>query len=172
MENAGSALMGIGRGSGENRAVDAAKAAIDSPLLELSIDGAKGILFTVTGGADLGMYEVNEAARVITASIDPNAKVIFGTVIDETLKGEVRITVIATGFGKNSVARPVAKKITPQGLTPMESPRMSDRRNIEPPTRPAPTRPVVKPIEPAQPPQPKKPEEDLEIPAFIRRKMM
>jgi cell division protein FtsZ len=176
MENAGSALMGIGRGSGENRAVDAAKAAIDSPLLELSIDGAKGILFTVTGGADLGMYEVNEAARIITASIDPNAKVIFGTVIDETLKGEVRITVIATGFGKNATPRPVQKKITPQGMTPFETPRVTERKAVlaEAQARPAPTpRPAPKPIEPIQPaPQPKKPEEDLEIPAFIRRKMM
>ncbi|MFA6473466.1 MAG: cell division protein FtsZ [Patescibacteria group bacterium] len=173
MEDAGSALMGIGKGSGDNRAVDAAKAAIDSPLLELSIDGAKGILFTVTGGSDLSMFEVNEAARIITASIDPNAKVIFGTVIDEALKGEVRITVIATGFGKGATPRPMGKKITPQGLTPMEpSPRTTPRPAPEPvkPT-PPPARPTPRPMpEPATPP--KAAEEDLEIPAFIRRKMM
>ncbi len=173
MEDAGSALMGIGRGNGDNRAIDAAKAAIDSPLLELSIDGAKGILFTVTGGSDLSMFEVNEAARIITASIDPNAKVIFGTVIDETMKGEVRITVIATGFGKGATPRPVGKKITPQGLTPLEpAPRTMPRQAPEPikPT-PPPTRPTPRPVpEPA--PQPKAAEEDLEIPAFIRRKMM
>lgn len=98
MENAGSALMGIGSASGENRAVEAAKQAIASPLLELSIDGAKGILFTVTGSADLAMYEVAEAAKVITGSADDDAKVIFGAHIDENLKDEVRITVVATGF--------------------------------------------------------------------------
>ena len=121
MADAGSALMGIGKATGDNRAVDAAKAAIDSPLLELSIDGAKGILFTVTGGPDLGMYEVNEAARVITASVDPNAKVIFGTVIDETLKGEVRITVIATGFGKGhwQPLDPCRRRSPPPASIPM-----------------------------------------------------
>jgi cell division protein FtsZ len=98
MRDTGSALMGIGMGSGENRAVDAAKAAVSSPLLEVSIDGARGILFTVMGGPSLSMYEVSEAAKVITGSADPNAKIIFGTVIDETLKDEVRITVVATGF--------------------------------------------------------------------------
>ena len=98
MRDAGSALMGIGVASGENRAVDAAKAAVSSPLLEVSIDGARGILFTIMGSASLTMHEVNEAAHIITGSADPNAKIIFGTVIDETLKDEVRITVVATGF--------------------------------------------------------------------------
>lgn len=98
MANRGSALMGIGHGHGDNRAADAAKAAIASPLLEVSVDGAKGILFTITGGSNLGLYELNEAAKVITESADPNAKVIFGAVIDESLKDEVKITVIATGF--------------------------------------------------------------------------
>lgn len=98
MGNAGSALMGIGQASGENRAVEAAKAAIDSPLLELSIEGAKGILFTITAGPDLSMHEVQEAAEVITASADPSAKVIFGTIIDESLADQIKITVIATGF--------------------------------------------------------------------------
>lgn len=99
MENAGSALMGIGMASGEKRAEEAAKAAINSPLLELSINGAKGVLFSVSGGDDLGMLEVQEAARVITEAIDENAKVIFGTVRDDRLKkNEVKVTVIATGF--------------------------------------------------------------------------
>ena len=98
MSGSGSALMGIGRGSGENRAIDAAKAAIDSPLLEMSIDGAHGILFTVTGSSDLGMYEINEAAKIITGAADDDAKVIFGAVINEDLKDEVKITVVATGF--------------------------------------------------------------------------
>jgi cell division protein FtsZ len=104
MENQGSALMGIGRGHGDNRAVDAAKAAIASPLLEVSIDGAKGILFTVTGGSNLGMYEVTEAAKVITESADPQAKIIFGAILDESLKDEIKVTVIATGFGQRSNA--------------------------------------------------------------------
>lgn len=98
MSNAGSALMGIGRGSGENRAIDAAKQAINSPLLELSINGAKGVLFNVTGGPDLGMFEIDEAAKIITQAADPQANIIFGSVIDPNLSGEIRITVIATGF--------------------------------------------------------------------------
>lgn len=98
MENAGSALMGIGYGTGENRAVEAAKAAIESPLLELSIDGAKGVLFNVTGGNDLSMFEVDEAARIITEAADPEANIIFGAVINDSYTGEVKITVVATGF--------------------------------------------------------------------------
>jgi cell division protein FtsZ len=99
MEDAGSALMGVGTASGEKRAEDAAKIAISSPLLETSISGAKGILFAVAGGDDLGMLEIQDAAKVITESIDPNAKVIFGTSRDDKLKkNEVKITVIATGF--------------------------------------------------------------------------
>ncbi len=105
MANAGSALMGIGRSSGENRAVDAAKQAIASPLLEISIDGAKGILFTVTGGPDLAMYEVAEAAKVITGSADDDARVIFGANIDESMGDEVRITVVATGFDNREMRR-------------------------------------------------------------------
>jgi cell division protein FtsZ len=99
MENAGSALMGIGMAGGENRAVEAAKLAISSPLLELSIAGAKGVLFSIAGGEDLTMFEIQDAAKLITESIDPNAKVIFGTVHDERLKkNELKITVIASGF--------------------------------------------------------------------------
>ena len=100
MQNAGSALMGIGIASGEDRAQKAAKAAISSPLLEISIDGAKGVLFNVSGGQDLGMMEINAAAKVITESVDPDAKIIFGAVHDPRLKkGEIKMTVIATGFG-------------------------------------------------------------------------
>jgi cell division protein FtsZ len=99
MENAGAALMGIGTGVGEKRAEDAAKAAISSPLLEISINGAKGVLFSIAGGDDLTMFEIQDAAKVITESVDPNAKIIFGTVRDEKLKkGEVKITVIASSF--------------------------------------------------------------------------
>lgn len=98
MRDTGSALMGIGVASGENRAVEAAKAAISSPLLEVAIDGARGILFTITGGSNLGMQEVAQAAEVITESTDENVKVIFGSVIDESMGDDIRITVIATGF--------------------------------------------------------------------------
>jgi cell division protein FtsZ len=99
MSDAGSALMGIGVGHGENRAVDAARAAISSPLLETSLDGATGILLSITGGPDLGLAEVDEAAQVVTSAADPNANVIFGAVIDEAMGEDVRVTAIATGFG-------------------------------------------------------------------------
>lgn len=98
MQGAGSALMAIGKGSGENRASEAAKAAIENPLLDLSISGAKGVLFNIVGGNDLGMHEVDEAAKVITESVDPEANIIFGAVVDESLEGEIKITVVATGF--------------------------------------------------------------------------
>lgn len=99
LENAGSALMGIGVASGEKRAEEAAKAAINSPLIDISIHGAKGVLFSIAGREDLTMFEIQDAARVVTESVDPNAKIIFGTVNDEKLKkGEVKVTVVAAGF--------------------------------------------------------------------------
>lgn len=177
MENTGSALMGIGRGSGENRAIDAAKAAIDSPLLETSIEGAKGILFTIRGGENLSMFELNEAAKVITENADPNAKVIFGTILDTTMKDEVSITVVATGFGYEG--KP-AKRIlsTPAGEVPFSG-RMIHRREERSMEQTATqsgarNRPPIN-----QPPTfshdekiAQNEEEDLEIPAFIRKKMM
>jgi cell division protein FtsZ len=99
MRDAGSALMGIGTGTGENRASEAARTAVSSPLLESSIEGATGILLNISGPTDLGLFEVNEAAEVVTGAADQNANVIFGAVIDDQLKDEVRVTVIATGFG-------------------------------------------------------------------------
>src|SRR5687767_446378 len=99
MREAGSALMGIGVASGENRAAEAARTAVSSPLLEQSVDGATGILLNVTGPSDVGLFEVNEAAEVVTGAADQNANVIFGAVIDDSLGDEVRVTVIATGFG-------------------------------------------------------------------------
>ena len=99
MENAGPALMGIGYSTGEKRAEEAARSAINSPLLEVSVAGAKGVLFSIAGGDDLTMFEIQDAAKIITESVDPNAKIIFGTVRDERLKkGELKITVIASGF--------------------------------------------------------------------------
>src|SRR5437870_4063259 len=99
MRDAGSALMGIGIGTGQNRASEAARTAVSSPLLESSIDGATGVLLNITGPTDLGLFEVNEAAEVVTSAADPNANVIFGAVIDDSSSDEVRVTVIATGFG-------------------------------------------------------------------------
>jgi len=100
MLSTGLAHMGIGKGSGDNRATEAAKQAISSPLLETSIEGAKGVLLNITGGANLGLLEVNEAAELISSVADPEANIIFGAVIDEKLQDEIRITVIATGFEK------------------------------------------------------------------------
>lgn len=105
MTDAGSALMGIGTASGENRAVEAAKNAVASPLLETTIDGAKGVLLNITGSSNLGLFEINEAAAIITEAADPDANIIFGAVIDETLGEEIRITVIATGFGPKKMHR-------------------------------------------------------------------
>jgi cell division protein FtsZ len=105
MRDAGSALMGIGRASGENRAAEAARSAVSSPLLEASIEGATGILLNVTGGSDIGLFEVNEAAEVVTGAADQNANVIFGAVIDDSIGGDVQVTVIATGFGGQSRRR-------------------------------------------------------------------
>ena len=98
MQNAGTALLGIGTGVGENRAQMAARAAVSSPLLDLSIEGARGVLFNIAGGADLTMFEVDEAARIISSSADPDANIIFGAVVKDELIDQVRITVIATGF--------------------------------------------------------------------------
>jgi cell division protein FtsZ len=156
MANRGSALMGIGNGHGENRAADAAKAAVASPLLEVSIDGAKGILFTITGGSNLGMYEVSEAAKVITQSADPNAKVIFGAIIDEGMKDEVKVTVIATGFD----TRPASQK----PKTVFASGQMNVVRPTPAPTpvpTPAPQAPVYQ-----APPVSVAPSETLEKVAF------
>ncbi len=112
MTKAGSALMGIGRASGENRAVTAAQQAIESPLLEVSIDGARGILFNVIGGNDLSMHEINAAAEAITTAADPDANIIFGATINPELEGEVIITVVATGFDASYFAKRAEKPIT------------------------------------------------------------
>jgi len=111
MSNAGSALMGIGRASGENRAVQAAQQAIDSPLLEVSIDGARGILFNVIGGNDLSMHEINSAAEAITTAADPDANIIFGATISPDLEGEIIITVVATGFDASYFAKRQAANV-------------------------------------------------------------
>ena len=111
MRDAGSSMMGIGIGTGENRAVEAARAAVMSPLLEVNITGARGILFNVTGGSDLGLFEVNEAAEVIKEAADPEANIIFGTVIDDRMRDEVKVTVIATGFDGTTQAAQAAEPV-------------------------------------------------------------
>ncbi len=127
MTDAGTALMGVGVGSGENRAAQAAREAITSPLLELSIEGARGILFNIIGGADLTMNEVNEAAKIISQAADPDANIIFGAVIKEEMSDEMRITVVATGFDEsrqqlqNLVSEPPPKIVMPQ-LRPSAEP--------------------------------------------------
>ena len=124
MESAGSALMGIGSAIGDNRAVEAAKMAINSPLLDVSINGAKGVLFSIAGGEDLTMFEIQDAAKVITESVDPNAKVIFGTVRDDKLKkNEVKITVIAAGFPEGVIGMPSEQAKVSSGFSVAESNR-------------------------------------------------
>jgi len=183
MNNAGSALMGIGEATGENRAVSAAKKAISSPLLDISIDGARGVMFILTGGSNLTMNEVNEVGSIIAESVDTNAKIIFGTVIDDNMKDKVRVTVVATGFDDDrpmparatSLEEPKyhvnrlfskkniddriddAKKNMNQQKKSVELPKEDDFKQFTPELK-ANKRVVVE-------------EDDLEIPAFIRRKM-
>ena len=162
MADAGSALMGIGHGTGDNRAVEAARAAIDSPLLELSIDGAKGILFNITGGPDLSMYEIDEAAKLITEAADPDANIIFGSIIDEALAGEVKITVIATGFDGPRERRPQTRQMGQR----METPSYSNQPMNQPMPMPEP-----EPQWASTPLDTQLEEDELEVPAFIRRKL-
>jgi cell division protein FtsZ len=122
MSEAGSALMGIGAATGPNRAAESARAAVSSPLLEASIEGATGILLNITGGSDIGLFEVNEAAEVVTSAADQNANVIFGAVIDDSLGGEVRVTVIATGFGGQRRRRRREAAEAPFGETSAQRP--------------------------------------------------
>jgi cell division protein FtsZ len=116
--------MGIGTAGGENRSADAAKAAISSPLLEESVDGATGILLNITGGKDLGLFEVNDAAEIIQNAADPNANIIFGAVIDESMSDEVRVTVIGTGFDH----RPGRSARRDRAGRPDRNPRIDDRQ--------------------------------------------
>ncbi|MEK9132461.1 MAG: cell division protein FtsZ [Patescibacteria group bacterium] len=153
MQNAGSALMGIGYGAGENRAAEAAKAAIESPLLEMDIAGAKGILFNVTGGNDLSMFEVDEAARIITEASDPDATIIFGAVVNDSYTGEIKVTVIATGFDDIRREKPsFFQRGEHGGLSQSSSSSSSSQQ--QPGTTP--NRPV---------------ESEFDIPAFIRKKV-
>ncbi len=181
LDDAGSALMGIGLASGEKRAEEAAKAAINSPLLDLSIHGAKGVLFSIAGGDDLTMFEIQDAAKIITESVDPNAKVIFGTVRDDKLKkNEIKVTVIASGFpealGKRTTyqadepvierPQPVVERVEPKYEKPAERGRIYN--TITPnPINPAPKDSTAKPVD-----EKKESNDDDDwgaIPAFLRR---
>ena len=146
MSNAGSALMGIGTAKGENGAVAAAEAAIKSPLLEASIEGARGVLFNITGGKDLSLFDVTEASNIITEAVDPDANIIFGAVIDEKLDDEIRVTVIATGFnGKNpaltgqATIQKAGIKVTPRPAVPKPAPKP-----VQAPPAPGP-KPIINP---------------------------
>lgn len=196
MHDTGSALMGIGNATGENRAADAAKMAISSPLLDLSIDGANGILFTITGPADLSMHEVSEAAKIITSSASEDAKVIFGATIDETLNDSLRITVIATGFDGR---RPSTLLSADEDTSFFSANKFSnntflrktqkeeeeeDKKFKQFVQKPVQRETFAPPVQPAAPVLPReevrsqpvvaaktKADDELEIPAFIRKKM-
>lgn len=162
MQNAGSALMGIGVAAGEGRAEKAARAAINSPLLELSIEGAKGILFTISGGSDMGMLEIHNAAKIITESVDPDAKIIFGAVNDTRLrKGEIKMTVIATGFGDPKVMHaPIIRK---EAAKPAPAAETMPHKKEEIKASPAPKKSFFPEISRIA-------DDGWDIPAFIRRK--
>jgi cell division protein FtsZ len=161
MTNAGSALMGIGHGSGESRAADAARQAIMSPLLEQSIDGARGVLFTITGGPDLTLFEVNEAAEIIHAAADPEANIIFGAVIDERMGGEVKISVIATAF---EAARAVRRLEGP--MYKRQAPSVEQRATSASAVASA----SITPPHPKAEESKKYDANDLEVPSFLRRR--
>lgn len=180
MSHAGSALMAIGRAGGENRAVEAAQAAVSSPLLEVSMSGAKGVLFNIAG-SDFTIHEINEAARVIQEAAAPDANIIFGTVLDERLQDEIQITVIATGFeskssgvtgrsGLSQYQRPVSPPFTRQEQPTTEAPRVEPARP-EPRTEPRPEpRPAVRTEPNYQQRADTDGDDEYDIPAFIRRR--
>ena len=165
MENAGSALMGIGYGSGENRAIEAARSAIESPLLELSINGAKGLLLNITGGTDLSMFEVDEASRLITEACDPNANIIFGTSIDERFTGEIKITVIATGFSEETNAQIGGMSRGGFGQSKIFPSSSGNQGNTQ-------QRTGANPFTSSQQTHlPAEPQNDYDVPAFLRNKL-
>jgi cell division protein FtsZ len=169
MKDAGSALMGIGRASGENRASEAARMAISSPLLEVSITGAQGVLFNVTGSANLGLFELNEAAEIIKEAADPEANIIFGTVTDERMGDDVMITVIATGFDSSRKREVASAYDSYQRAAGVETGR--ENRDfldeLERQRRESEADEVGQLVQPVR--RPAAEVEDLDIPAFLRR---
>lgn len=150
MNNAGSALMGIGSATGDDRAVEAAKQAVNSPLLEISIDGATGVLFNVIGGPSLGLHEVNDAAQVISEHIDPTANVIFGATIDESMGDDIQITLLATGFDDSkqfdvlNESRPQSFSFSSPVSTPTITPSIQDDVQVSKPVQQVQNKPVVR----------------------------
>jgi cell division GTPase FtsZ len=178
LQDSGAALMGIGTATGENRAADAARAAISSPLLEISINGAKGVLFSIAGGDDLTMFEIQDAAKVITESVDPNAKIIFGTVHDDKLKkGELKITVIASNFPDNNLRSASKASSLFQNFNPEDAERVKGKifNTISPPINVStPERVMAKETDIKKPMGQPTPIEDNDddwsaVPAFLRR---
>ncbi len=160
MTDAGSALMGIGTGVGENRAMTAARSAVASPLLEISMDGARGVLFNIIGGPDLTMSEVDEAAKIIAAAADPDANIIFGATIDQSMHDQLKITVIATGFDHN-------KQRLREFVLPDRKPQPQPTPSVFSPNQQPPQ--TVQPM--VEEPQPKQEDDDVfEIPAFLRQR--
>jgi cell division protein FtsZ len=157
MSGAGSALMGIGSARGDNRAVEAAEKAISSPLLEQSMDGARGVLLSIAGGSDLGLFEINDAAQLVTDAAHPDANIIFGAVIDDALGDEVRVTVIAAGF---------------DGGTPSYKPAEPARKVVHQATAPPPVTPSTPaPVNttPAAAPPPRRVLfDDVDVPDFLK----
>jgi len=171
MADAGSALMGIGKAAGEDRAKRAAKEAVDSPLLDVSIAGAKGILFTVTGGNDLTMFEVNEIAEIITASADGNAKIIFGAVIDESMKGDIKVMVIATGFENFDISKKsISSKGPHSSYTPNQYISRTNKSNEED-TKENAIEIGDNNLDELNEESISEVENELDIPAFLRKKM-
>jgi cell division protein FtsZ len=178
MSNGGSALMGTGIGRGDNRAMEAAQQAISSPLLDnVSIAGAMGVLVNITGGADLTLGEVHQINEIIHDAVGDDAEIIFGAVHEPAMQGEIRVTVIATGFDKVTSAVPVVEPIVGRGapVIPLHAQRngVTARLNTVPPRPAAPT-PDIGSRRSAAAPPPERAEQDLsdmEIPTFIRRQM-
>lgn len=172
MQGAGSALMGIGAATGEDRALQAAELAISSPLLEASIDGAHGVLLSIQGGSDLGMFEITEAARLVQEAAHPEANIIFGTVIDDTLGDEVRVTVIAAGFDAGSPSKPApAVQERPRGqVLPQRAPAtMPIAIDAEPGAEETETVVAVEETVVAAPYRPRREEpEVLDVPDFLK----
>ncbi len=171
MKDAGSALMGIGRATGDNRAIEAARAAIDNPLLDVSIEGAKGILFNITGGPDMSMYEIDEAAKAITEAAHPDANIIFGAIVDEAMSGEIKITVIATGFDveeRSSSSSQAHRPQIPTGTTGIGGLRSEPKAPLRSLQESEPEFDI--PLDPVDEDD-NEPESELDVPAFIRRKL-
>ena len=174
MAQAGSALLGIGMGTGESRAMDAAERAVESPLLETSVEGAQSILLSITGGADLSLWEVNEAAKAVAEAAHPDANIIFGAMVDEKLRDEVWITVVATGYGELPPPRREVRRSPDSASVPNRAGRSADPASV--PNRSRPPVPDDVDHEPRVTRAPRREREragsltDLDVPEFLPRR--